>query len=258
MVKKIAALLLALMLVMTAGSSIAELKLWDKTPAQQTLKSYMANVNDFLLENGEEVINKLFDQTTDVVEMGVTLMDSAYIPEHVTVTVYMHYDSIHYLVLRVDDASRFPQIAAAFLRALNPATMTQEQSMKVPAEKAARAIKAPADSFEDVEIDKYKDRDTEIMNGTKPQTYYSYYPNQYQDYVNWMQLMIIFPLDGYWDAENGVITETEENSSAYRDEDWDPKYDGYFSQDIYSHYENYATPTPEPDSAAALYDEWNQ
>lgn len=258
MVKKIATLLLALTMIMTAGGSLAEAELWDKTPAQRELKNYIANVNRFLLENGEEEINNIFYQADDVVEMGVTMAANAYIPEHVDVTVYMHSDDIHYLLLRVDDAARFPRIAAAFLRALNPDAMTQEQSLKTPTEKAAKALKAPADSFEDVEFDKYNDRNVEIMNGVKPQTYYAYFPNQYSDHINWMQMMIIFPLAEYWNAENGIITESGDDSKAYRDNDWDSRYDGYFSQDAYTHYEDYATPTPEPDSAAALYDEWNQ
>ncbi len=258
MVRKITTLLLALAMIMTAGTSQAELKLKDKTPAQQALKQYIENVNNILLESGEEAINKVFDQTDDCAELGITMTDEAYVPEHVTVTVYMHYDNIHYLVLRVDDINRFPLIAAAFLRALDPASMTPGQALKTPTEKAARAREAPADSFEDVQIDIYKDRDTEILNGVKPQTYYSYYPDQYSDKVDWMQLIIVFPLEGFWDPESGVYTETKEDDKAYRDTEWDTKYEGYFSQDSYSHYDNYATPTPEPDSAAAMYDEWNQ
>ena len=73
-----------------------------------------------------------------------------------------------------------------------------------------------------------------------------------------MQLIIVFPLEGFWDPESGVYTETKDEDKAYRDTEWDAQYEGYFSQDSYSHYDNYATPTPEPDSAAAMYDEWNQ
>ena len=258
MVKRITLLLLVLVFMLTAGSGLAELKLWDQTPAQQMLKNYIPNVNTFLLENEEEAINKVFDQTNFVVELGVTAMDDAVIPEHVTVTIYMHYDSIYYLLLRVDNPDLFRKTAAAFLRALNPKTMTQEEALKVPSDRAEKAIKNPSVSFEDVEFDKYSDRETEILNGERPQTYYAYYPNQYQDHVNWMQLMIIFPMSEYWDAENGVITETEQEGVPYRDEDWSNDYDGYFSKDRYEHYQDYATPTPEPDSAAAEYDEWNQ
>ena len=31
---------------------------------------------------------------------------------------------------------------------------------------------------------------------------------------------------------------------------------GYFSKDDYDHFEFFTTPTPEPDSAAAEFDEW--
>ena len=48
MVKRIALLLLAILLALPAGGSLAELKLRDKTPAQKMLKTYMENVNAFL------------------------------------------------------------------------------------------------------------------------------------------------------------------------------------------------------------------
>ena len=53
MVKRLCALLLALLLTLAAGSTIAELKLWEDMPAQKALKTYIANVNEFLAENGE-------------------------------------------------------------------------------------------------------------------------------------------------------------------------------------------------------------
>ena len=256
MVKRIFPVILALILIFPAGNSLADLKkLWDTTPAQQMLKTYIANVNEFLDASGEEEINKIFDQQDTIVELGVTISDESFVPEDVVVTVYLHYKSINYLLLRVDSAARFPKIAAAFLRALNPKTMTQDQALKVPTERANRAVQKPYDSFADVEFDKYGDIETEIMNAEKPQTYYAYYPDQYHDGVNWMQLMIIFPMADYWDEENGVITEEMEETKPYVDNMQPDGYEGYFADDYFEHYREYDTPTPEPDSPAGE-DDW--
>lgn len=247
MVKRICALLLALLL--PAGSCLADLKLREKTPAQQSLKTYITNVNSFLAENGEEEINKIFDQLDSVVELGITSTDDALIPEDVTVTVYLYYNSINSLLLRVADASRFPQIAAAFLQATNPSKLTKEEALKKPKERASKAVKAPNDSFEDyVEEEK--------LNGEVFRTFYAYYPNQYHDGVNWMQLLIIFPMEGCWNEESGLINEEAVDSVPDRMEGQDEEYDGEKYSDDYSHLETFATPTPEPDSAAKEYDGW--
>ena len=259
MVKRLFLLLLTFVMILTAGNSLADMKLWDNTPAQKMLKSYIENVNAFLLDNSEEQINKIFDQRDSVVELGVVLnpeSDNSFMPEDVTVTVYMYYDCINYLLLKVNNAQRFPKIAAAFLQALNPKTMTREQAMKIPTERASKAIKSPQNSFEDVEFDKYADKETAIMNAEKPQTYYAYHPNQYNDGVNWIQLMIVFPMAEYWDLEEGVITkEEEEEEKPYIDNMQPEGYEGYFAEDYFEHYHEYTSPTPEPDSAAGE-DSW--
>jgi len=246
MVKRIAALLLALVLM--TGGSLADLKLKEETPGQKSLKTYIGNVNQFLAENGEFEINQVFEQYHLITEMGITTMPDSEMPEGVTVTVYLYYGSINYLILRVNDAARFPAIAAAFRRALYPLTMTKEESLKTPTERARKAIQNPADSFED-EVEEEK------LNGTSPREFYAYYPDQYHDKVNWIQLMIIFPLEGSWDEETGIISNAEEASSPYRESDQDAEYDGYYSTDDYDHLQTFATPTPEPDSAAMEYDE---
>ena len=246
MVKRICALLLALLL--PAGSCLADLKLREKTPAQKSLKTYITNVNSFLAENGEEEINKIFDQLDSVVELGITSTDDAEIPEDVTVTVYLYYNSINSLLLRVNDVTRFPAIAAAFLQALSPKTLTAQEALAEPSARAKAARDNPANSFED---------EVEELNGTAPRTYYAYYPNQYRDGVNWIQMRIIFPMEGYWNEETGIISgETETKAPSY-DSDQDKEYEGYYSRDKYEHYETFATPTPEPDSAAGEYDPWD-
>lgn len=258
MVKRIILLLLVIMLTASAGSSLAELKLREKTPAQKMLKAYMENVNTFLQENGELPINKIFDQANSIVEMGITVTEDTFIPEGVTVTVHLYYDQLWYMLVRVDsnNMNRFPQIAAAFVRALNPKTMTQTEALKLPTKRLQKALSNPDTSFEDYEYDIYEDRETAILNGERPQTYYSYYPNQYNEdpRVDWMELMIVFPMAQYWDTENGVITDSaEENSRKYTDENGEAIPDSNFADDAknsFTHIEYFATPTPEPDSAA--------
>lgn len=250
MVKRICALLTVLMMLMT-GSSLADLKLSDSTPAQKALKTYIENVNSFLAEYGEQEINHIFDQQKTVVELGITGSDDAYEPEDVTVTVYLYYGSINYLLLRVNDASRFPAVAAAFRQGLNPETMTRAAALKAPEERAKKAIKSPADSFEDkVEEEK--------LNGTSFREFYAYYPNQYHDGVNWIQLMIIFPLEGYWDEETGIVGNETDPKVQDRDSDQDAQYEGYYASDDYEHLRVFVTPTPEPDSAAAEYDRFTK
>ena len=249
MVKRLSALILAIILL--CGSSLADLNWKEDTPGQKLLKSYITNVNGFLAENGEQQINSLFELYNSHAEMGITELDDAEMPEDVTVTVYLRPDSIHYLVLRASDASRFIRIAAAFLRALNPQTMTQEESLEKPGERAAKALQNPSDSFED-------EMEEEKLNGTSARTFYAYYPNQYHDNVNWMQLTIIFPLPEYWDEELGIINEKTDPRVPSHDSDQDKEYEGYYSSDDYSHLETFSTPTPEPDSAAREYDEWEK
>ncbi len=254
MVKRICALVLALLLL-TAGNSLADLKLKDRNPAQKMLATYIANVNEFLAENGELELNRIFDEQNTVVELGITSSDEDYEPD-VVVDIYLRYDSLHYLVLRVNDTDRFPQIAGAFLRALNPQTMTQDESLAAPIKRANKAAANPNDSFSDHEFDIYADKEQEILNGEKPQSFYAYFPNQYHNGENWLQLMIIFPLQGYWNEETGVINDEDAPKGQDRDSDQDKEYDGYYAIDDYEHLRVFTTATPEPDSAAAEYDEF--
>ena len=174
MVKRIFALLLVL--VMITGCGIAdELPLRDSTPGQKMLKNYMSRVNDFLVENGDYEINRVFDETDNVVELGISSAPDNPEPEVVGVTVYMRYDGIHYMLVRVSDVNRFPRVAGAFIRALSPDTITKEQAMATPAERAQRVVSNPSDSFVDYEFDKYEDKEKEILNGEKPQITYAYH-----------------------------------------------------------------------------------
>ena len=74
-----------------------------------------------------------------------------------------------------------------------------------------------------------------------------------------MELMIVFPMTQSWDVETGVITDNGAvDTQKYLDENGQAIPDSSFADDEsgnYAHIELYATPTPEPDSAAGT-DGW--
>lgn len=241
MVRKIAAMILALLMIPAAA--LAGMQWREDTPALAILKTYTENINKLLTESGEQPVNSLFSCFPTETVMGITSEDNAEIPEGVEITVRLYYDTLNSLQLRVSDADRFPVIAAAILRALYGENMTQEDAIRIPAERARKAKTEPGNSFEEP---------VDEMNGTIPRVYYAYKPNEYRDGVNWLQMTLIFPVGGEWDG-NGLIIGTE-TDSGFVAEDWDPDYDMSVQEDDYTHLEVFVTATPEPDSAAAEYD----
>ncbi len=245
MAGKLTALLLALMLALLPAAGEASLAWKQRTPAQQRLKTYIEQVDVFLDEAGEWPINSLFEIYDSFAVLGITREDNAEMPEDVEITARLLYETINTVELRVSDPERFPEIAAAFLRALYPDTMTREEALLVPAQKAQRVLKNPEDSFAD---------EMDDLAGERPRVFYAYFPNEYRDGVGWMQMTIVFPLRPEW--EGGVQNGSMENGDAYYEDDVTEGYEGYFSDDDFTHLEIFATPTPEPDSAAA--DEMNK
>ena len=241
MVKKIAALIAVLLLIPAAATGTMQWQ--DDTPALILLREYTENISKLLTEAGELPVNSLFSCFPKQVTMGITEEENAEIPGGVEITVDLYYETLNRLQLRVNDPDRFPVIAAAVLRALYGEGMTQEDAVSIPRERARRAKADPESSFEEP---------VEEMNGTIPRVYYAYFPNQYRDGVNWMQLTLVFPIAGTWDG-NGLILGTE-TDRGFVAEDWDPDYDMTVQEDDYTHLEVFETPTPEPDSAAAEYD----
>ena len=246
MVKKIAGLLAVLLILLTAAGFCTELPWNIRTEGQAMLKAYIDQVNLALAEQGEAQVNSLFEQYEKLAVLGITERDDSPEPEGVEITVSLLPKTINQLQLRVNNTGRFPSIAAAFLRALNPEATTLKAAMEIPKAKADKAAKNPQTSFED---------EVEELNGTQPRVYYAYYPNQYQDGVSWLQMTIIFPLEGTWDGISvstaATVTKAPDTYSGN-----DANYDGYFSQDDYTHLEYFSTPTPEPDSAAAEEEKW--
>lgn len=242
MVKRLAALaaVTALLLTVCAG---AEPQWKQDTEGQRMLRDYVIRANDALLAFGEQEINSLFEMYNGFAVFGITDQEDAEVPEEVEITCRMAADSLLSLEVRVSRAERFPGIAAAFLMAADPA-LTMEAALKEPQDRARKALQDPDNSFEEPVDD---------LNGTSIRVYYAYFPDQYHDGISWLQMTVIFPLKAYWDGA-GLITEDSGDRPLSIPEDADPEYEGYFSEDDYSHYEVFSTATPEPDSAAKEYD----
>ena len=199
-----------------------------------------------LVQTRFAAINSLFGNFPQVTVMGITGEDDAEIPEGVEITVSMFYDTLATLELRVNDLGRFPVIAASIIKALYGETKSWGDVLHIPEERAKRARENPGDSFEEP---------VDETNGENPRTYYAYYPNEYHDGVNWIQMTLVFPMAGAWDGDRITLgTERSENENMLPEEEANPDYTGYFSTDDYTHLEVFATATPEPDSAAAEYD----
>ena len=244
-----AALILSLILALAfSGSAGAEIAWKTDTPAQRILKEYITLANQFLTEQGERPVNTLFEMYEKLAVFGITTRDGAEEPEGVEITVQLLYQTPGSLQLRVSDPTRFPVIAAAFLWALDPGQTSPKSALEVPSQKANQVIREPQTSFEET---------VEELNGTLPRIYYSYLPDEYQDGVNWLQMTIIFPLEGYWDGTSIGGSSKETNAPDTYSENSEG-YEGYYSEDDYQHYEVFVTATPEPDSAAAEYDPYGK
>ena len=241
MVKRCLAFLLAVLLPVCA---YAAPRWQQETPAQILLKEYMERANGILTETGEEPVNRLFEEYRSFAVLGITRTDDAEIPENVEITVRLFYDAIDSLELRVSERERFPALASALIRALSPETITEEAASGGPSALAQRAADHPDNSYEE-EVDP--------LNGTIPRVYFAYYPNQYHDGTDWLQMTIVFPMQGAWDGVS-LISSPTATKAPDTWSDHDASYEGYDSQDDYSHLDVFATATPEPDSAAKEYD----
>ncbi len=235
---------LGLMLCLLIGTAGGEVSWPENTEGQKILKRYAETANRFLVEQGEAGINSLFEAYPGLAVFGITDLPDAEAPEKVEITARLFPDSINSLEVRVSDFSRFPRIAASFIQALDPEGIRREEALKEPTQRMQRAAKAPESSFED---------QVESLNGTVPYIYYAYFPNQYHDGISWLQMTIVFPLEGYWDGST-LITGAEATRGPDTYSDHAADYDGYYSDDDFVHYEIFVSPTPEPDSAAAESD----
>ena len=232
MVKRLCALLCALLLL--PGAALSDM-IWPEplTPGQQNLKAYVERVNQNQSQQNRGWVNSIFECYATFAVLGMTTLDMAEIPEGVELSFTMEGDHLDTLQLRVNDPTRFANLAASCIQAASPTAITLEDALKDPTAYANKAMKNPANSFEDEIID---------LNGMTPRVYYAYYPNQYKDGVNWLQMTLIFPLPGAGDA----AVFTTETPPPFDQDAEHPVYD----YDGGTHFEIFTTPTPEPDSPA--------
>lgn len=226
--------LLVLALVFSTGC--AELS-WPTslTPAQARLQSFVEDVNERLVFQGEKPINRLFELYSGFATLAVTSHDDADVPEDVELSVTMDEETLCVLTLRCSDMTRFVPLAAACIAAVCP-SMTWKEASAEPQRYADRIGKAPQDSFADV---------ISTLKGTSVQTYYAYAPNQFSDGVDWTTMTLIFPLEGYEDRGVYVTLTPAPNIGPGSDDNIE--YEGYAINDGLMHFEIITTETPSPE-----------
>ncbi len=234
----------AVICVMLLQAAFGELAWVTDTPGQQRLKTYIETANEYLEKQGEMPVNRIFELYPGIATLGIVRDSKAEAPEDVEITVSLLNDRMNILQLRVSDGDRFPAIAASMIMALYRENITEEAAIAVPADRAEQAKKEPKNSF----VEEYEE-----LSGSIPRFYYAYYPDQYHDGKNWLQMTMIFPMDSEWKGSDMIIGNTyvrgiDPESGVSED------YEGYYSDDEFTHFEVFATATPEPDSAAAEYD----
>lgn len=208
------------------------------TTGQTQLAAYISRVNENLVSLGRMPVNSVFECYPGMATLGVTSSDGADIPEDVQLYVTLYDESINVLQLRVSSLDQFAALAGCCIQAASPASTVLSDAMVDPSLYMNKALSNPSNSFEDPVTE---------LNGSSPRTYYAYYPNQYQDGVNWLQLTLVFPMAGAGDA--GIYATPSPEPSV------EPagEYEGYNPSDGLTHLEIFTTATPEPDSAAGSW-----
>ena len=141
----------------------------------------------------------------------------------------MYDDALNIAVLRCQDPDQFAVLAAACIHAAAPEGTTWQEALKAAKVYSERVKKKEDKSFADT---------VNEQNGETVRTYYAYYYNQYQDEKNWLQLTIIFPMAG---ADSGQLTVTPAPDATAAPTD---EYEGIRTNDDYTHFEIFTTPTP--------------
>ncbi len=237
LIKKLAALALAL--ILACSCTLAELT-WPEevNPAQAALRAYVETLNDTLTVWNQPTINSIFEYYPAFVSMGVTALDNAEVAEGVELSFSLEVDRIWTLQLRMNDPERFANMAGACIQATSPKSISTEDARKDPVAYVDRVQAAPLSPFED-EI---------VLTPTSAlRTFYAYYPNQYHDGVNWLQLTIVFPLPGTQDP-SVAVTPLPEFAPQEGEDEYGNETNAYL--DGYGQYDIFVTASPEPDSAA--------
>ncbi len=234
--KRVLALLLGLMLLTAAA--LAEI-LWPEelTTGQEQLRSYVTAVNETLSGTGGGAIDVLHLLTPRYASLG---MDGIELPDDpfaivdlpAEISIVFTDEGLYSVTLRMQDPDRFALVAAACIHAVSPAAVSLDSAAAIAGAYASVVRSAPNRSFEETVND---------VQGAQPRAYFAYYPNQYQDQHNWLQMTLIFARPGSADAP--VIVPASTPVPTTGDNVW-------LSEDNYTHLEVFPAPTPEPDSAA--------
>ncbi len=238
--KRLAAALLCMLLLL--ATAIADFAWPDTlTSGQAALRNYVETVNMCLTERQAGVIDMQYELYSTFASMG---MDGAETPEKVEMYFILGEEGLHSLTLRVCDADQFELVAAACLSSASSAILWEDaleltasyaQVMRSDLQSRQANPEAMTNSFEE---------EVNELQGSQPQAYFAYYPNQYGDGKDWLQMTLIFARPGSEDTGLSLAGATPPPQTG------DTEYEGYFSQDNYTHLEVFATATPEPDSAA--------
>ena len=222
--RRAALLVLMTMLVCAVAWASGDID-WDTPAAGQNLsgnaavemlKDYIRRVNETLVSSGAGKIDPCYEL----------------------------YPTFASLVLRMDNLTNFALIGGALAQQTSPNSITLDEAVSAVQAYVRKVQESNGngvvESFEEQPI---------LSQGTQTRLYGAYYPNQYHDNANWMQLTIIFPQPG--SVDGGLLLNNDAGPTATPDPDGD-EISGYFPFDGFqdSHLEVFVTPTPEPDSAA--------
>ncbi|MBQ3156649.1 MAG: hypothetical protein IJB81_06945 [Clostridia bacterium] len=238
--KKLAALLLCVL--MMQSFALAEIQ-WPAalTSSQAALRNYVDRVNLTLAQQQAGVIDMLYELYTAFASLG---MNGEETPETAEIYFQLGETGLHSLTLRMTQPDQFQQVAAACLASASN-TISLESALEVTSKYAdvLRKDLANKNANPDDAMTHSFEEDVVTLQGTQPRAYFAYYPNQYGDDQHWLQMTLIFARPGSDSAGLGLADATPAPAG-------DVEYEGFFSQDNYTHLEIFATPTPEPDSAA--------
>lgn len=246
--KKVITLLTCLLLFVSAVA-LADIS-WPEpvNQGQQQLRTYITMVNDVLRVTGGgriDVLHMLTARHADLGMDGIELPDDpfAVVDLPAEISVSLGDEGLHSITLRMQDPDRFALVAAACIHAASPNAISLDTASAIANAYAAVLrgdLRAELDSPETAMTHSFSEEVNETQ-GSQPRAYFAYYPNQYSDGRNWLQMTLVFARPG--SAEAGVIVPGATPAPEMQDGVW-------ISQDNYSHLEIFVTPTPEPDSAA--------
>lgn len=243
-------LFLLLMLLLPMGSVAVHAEDVDMDTVSDTVVppvvlDYIARVNTVLTQQGStHQFAPCYEAYDTYVSYG---LDDAELPLHFSLELLLENGNITSLTLRMDTLSDFSVLGATLVHAASPETIVFSDAFT-----AVDAYVSLANSLITTDSISSFEEQVILTQGEYTRIYGAFYPNQYHDNANWLQLTIVFPLSGssgqLWTDGSPTAPEDEETPES-TDSD---EISGYFPYDGYNenHLEIFPQPTPEPDSAA--------